>query len=81
MITNLQVLSESISKALQLTGGDEAVKTARFVNMMDKFFDALNVHNYTHEFQMPCTTSKDKRVKVKQRCEKRIDKCYTFHSG
>lgn len=70
----VQVLSESVSKALQLTGGDEAVETARFVNMMDKFFDALNVHNYTHgiharkEFQMPYTTSKDKRVKVKQRC-------------
>ena len=70
----VQVLSESVSKALQLTGGDEAVETARFVSMMDKLFDALNVHNYTHgiharkEFQMPYTTSKDKRLKVTQRC-------------
>ena len=36
----IQVLSESVSKALQLTGGDEAVETARFVSMMDKLFDA-----------------------------------------
>ena len=39
--------------------------------MVDKFFDALNVHNYTHgihkrkEFQMPYTTSTDRRLKVK----------------
>lgn len=65
-----QVLSESVSKALQLVGGVEAAETSKFVGMMDKFFDILNVHNYTHgvharkPFQMPYTTSKDKRLKV-----------------
>ncbi len=38
--------------------------------MMDQFFDALNVHNYTHgiharkEFQMPYVSAKSKRLKV-----------------
>ena len=39
----MQVLSKSVRKALQLTEGPEAQKTARFVLMLDKFFDALNV--------------------------------------
>ncbi len=50
-----------MSKALQLTGGPEVAET---VNLMDKFFDALNVSNYTNgdekagmkkrkEFQLP----------------------------
>ena len=66
----IQVLSESVSKALQLTGGEEASETARFVGMMDRFFDAVNVHNYSHGvhsrkmFQMPYTSSKDWRLKV-----------------
>ena len=66
----LQVLSDSVSKALQLTGGEEASETAKFVGMVDKFFDALNVHNYTHgihsrkRFRMPYTTGKDMRLKV-----------------
>ena len=65
-----QVLSESVSKALALVGGDEAAETSRFTAMMDKFFDALNVRNYTHglharkEFQMPYISAKDKRLKV-----------------
>lgn len=64
------MLSESVSKALQLVVGVEAAETAKFVGMIDKFFDILNVHNYTHglharkPFQMPYTTSKDKRLKV-----------------
>ena len=41
-----QVLSESVSKALKLTGGKEASETAKFVDMMDKFFDTMNVCNY-----------------------------------
>ena len=38
--------------------------------MVDKFFDAVNVHNYTHgihsrkRFQMPYTSSEDMRLKV-----------------
>ena len=66
----LQVLSKTVSKALELAGGEEASETAHFVGMVDKFFDALNVHNYTHglhsrkRFQMPYTSSEDMRLKV-----------------
>ena len=42
------MLSESVSKALHLTGGPEVVETAHIVSFMDKFFDALNVTNYTN---------------------------------
>ena len=64
------MLSESVSKALKLLGGEEASETSKFVEMMDKFFDCLNVHNYTHglharkQFQMPYISTKDKRIKV-----------------
>ncbi len=64
------MLSETVSNALKLLGGEEASETANFVEMMDKFFDALNVHNYTHglharkQFQMPYISVKDKRLKV-----------------
>ena len=39
----MQVLSNSVSKALQLTGGTEALETARFVDMFNNFFDCMNV--------------------------------------
>lgn len=52
-----QVLSESVGKALLLTGLDEVTETARFVQMMDKFFDCLNVHNYTHGYQKQSLSS------------------------
>ena len=32
-----QVLSETVSKALVLTGGSKAEETAHFVNIFDKF--------------------------------------------
>ena len=65
-----QVLSESVGKALLLTGLDEVTETARFVQMMDKFFDCLNVHNYTHgyqkrkPFQLPYRSGSDSRLQV-----------------
>ena len=34
----MQVLSETVSKALQLTGGPEATETVRFISILDKFF-------------------------------------------
>ena len=40
------ILSESVSKALLMTGGSEASQTANFVEMMDKFFDSLNVTSF-----------------------------------
>ena len=67
---NAQVLSESMSKALLLICGDNASETAKFVGMADTFFDALNVHNYTHGvhqlklFQAPYTSSEDMRLEV-----------------
>ena len=65
-----KVFSESVLKALYVTGGDEATETAHFVGMIDKCFDCLNVHNYTHGIhlrkvhQMPYTTGKDRQLKV-----------------
>eukprot|EP00731_Ephydatia_muelleri_P009301 Em0004g1639a len=64
-----QVLSESVSQALHLTGGDEVSETAHFIGMMDRFFDALNVHNFSHgskalkPFQLPYTSATDFRLK------------------
>ena len=69
-MTLQQVLSETVSKVLKLIGGDEASETAHFADMMDKFFDTLNVHNYEHgvhtrkQFQVPFISAKDKRLKV-----------------
>lgn len=36
-----------MSKALYLTGSDAASETAFFIDMMDKFFDCLNVSSFT----------------------------------
>lgn len=64
------MLSESVFKALTLRGGDEATETARFLLMMDKFFDCVNVRNFTHgiraakPFQQPYWGADDPRVKV-----------------
>lgn len=67
-----QVLSESVSKALTMTGGGSVEETAKFVGLMDKYFDCMNVHNFTHgvharkQFQMPYRSSKDLRIQVLQ---------------
>lgn len=64
------MLSASVSSALAVFGGEEVEETSRFALMFDKFFDALNVHNYDHghharkEFQDPYVSAKDKRLKV-----------------
>ena len=56
--------------ALRLIGGKDAEGTSKFADMMDKFFDCLNVHNYTHgihsrkDFQKPYTSADDVRLKV-----------------
>ena len=69
-IYNLQVLSESVGKALTLVGGPEAQETAKFVLMFDRFFDALNVaHFYDDEhkrkpFQAPYYSESDSRLTV-----------------
>ena len=69
-ITCKQVLSESVAQALQLTGGDEAAEMARFISLVDKFFDSMNVTSLTKGkikrkvFQNPYRTGKDFRLKV-----------------
>eukprot|EP00731_Ephydatia_muelleri_P018397 Em0011g437a len=64
-----KVLSESVSHALHLRGGEEASETARFIGLKDNFFDCLNVHNFSHgaralkPFQMPYLSPTDFRLK------------------
>ena len=65
----LQVLNESVSHALHLTGGDEASETDHFIGLMDTFFDALNMHNCHGAkalklFQMPYMSQTDFQLKV-----------------
>ena len=38
--------SVTVSKALEMTGGKDAQETAKFVGMLDKFFDCLNVNSF-----------------------------------
>ena len=44
------MLSESVAKAMELTGGPVVSETVKFITMMDKFFDCLNVDNYSSGF-------------------------------
>lgn len=66
----IQVLSESVGKAIKLTGGTDAAETAEFVLMFDKFFDSLNVTNFSNwarsrkPFLCPYQNEKDTRLKV-----------------
>lgn len=59
-----------MSKALPLVVGVEAKETARFAEIMDKFFDALNVSNFHNgrrhrkPFCHPYRNGDDERLKV-----------------
>ena len=63
-------MSETVSKALMLTGGEEASETAKFTALFDKFFDLLNVRNFTNgtrtrkNFQHPYRHADDFRLAV-----------------
>ena len=65
-----KVLSETVAKRIRLLIGDEARETAHFIEMFDKFFDSLNVQNYTNgirslkPFQMLYRWANDFRIKV-----------------
>ena len=63
----LQVLSDSVSKALEMTGGKDAQETAKFVGMFDKFFDCLNSFtkgkHSRKAFQNPYRSAIDFRLK------------------
>ena len=60
-----------MSKAFLFYGEEETEETSQFVMMMDRFFDSLNVSNYSsakHKrkvFQNPYRSSTDFRIKVK----------------
>ena len=41
----LQVLSKSVSDALAYYNDPDTEETQRFISMMDRFFDCLNVRN------------------------------------
>ena len=66
----MQVMSDSVSKALRLLGGTATEETAKFVEMFDKFFDALNVSKFTNgkqnrkPFQSPYRSGSGYRLKV-----------------
>ena len=66
----LQVLSESVGKGLNMTGGPDAEETSRFVLMFDKFFDIFNVSNfnngkrYRKPFSHPYQHKDDERLEV-----------------
>ena len=64
-----QLDGEEVAKMAKMAGGEDAAETARFVDLMDKFFDTVNVHNYEHglharkKFQLPYTSGSDQRLK------------------
>ena len=70
MYIKMQVLSESVSKALTLTGGEKTQETAKFTSYLDRFFDSLNVSNFCNgkkqrkPFQDPYRSSSDFRLNV-----------------
>ena len=63
-------MSNSVSKALTLTGGPDVKKTAEFCEMFDKFFDCMNVSNFTDgnfsrkSFKDPYYSGTNFRLKV-----------------
>lgn len=64
------MLSNTVAKALEMSGGSRAEETARFVTMFDRFFDCLNVRSFTagrhsrNSFKSPYWSSKDFRLTV-----------------
>ena len=65
-----KVLSDTVSKALKLTGGAIAFETAYFIEKMDKFFECFNVSSFTagkkkHKpFLQLCRSGNDFRLTV-----------------
>ena len=66
----IKVLSDSVSKAILLTGGGEAFETSYFIAKMDKFFDCFNVSSYSagkrnrKPFLQPYRSAEDFRLTV-----------------
>jgi len=63
-------MSETVSKALLDTKNSTVEETAKFISMIDKFFDALNVTDINcgkkqkKPLQSPCRKIDDFRIKV-----------------
>ena len=63
-------MSNSVANALRLTGGEDAAATAEFVEYFDKFFDCVNVGDFTsgkrsrNSFKDPYRSGSDFRLKV-----------------
>ena len=64
------MLSNTVAKALEMSGGSKAEETAHFVTMFNNFFDCLNVRSFTagqhsrNSFKSPYWSSKDFRLTV-----------------
>ena len=64
------MLSNTIAKAIKFHWGDKAAGTIKFIEMMDKLFDCLNVNTLSagrmlkKPFQQPYEKSDNIRVKV-----------------
>ena len=69
-ITQSQVLSGSVSKALKLELGPRADDTAKFADMFNKFFDCVNVSSLSagklarNPFKSPYRSATDFRLNV-----------------
>ena len=67
-------MRDTVSKALQLTGGSDVQETAKFVQMVDCFFDCMNVNSYDTGrliFKQPYRSATDFRLKVCMMCTQR----------
>ena len=66
----VQVLSETVTSALQVLNRDDTVETRHFIRMMDYFFDCLNVKSPRQgilerkEYCHPYSSPSDQRFKV-----------------
>lgn len=63
-------MSNSVAKALELYGGEEAKESAILADMFNHFFDCVNVSSFTagkgarDPFKSPYRSGKDFRLKV-----------------
>ena len=63
----MQVLSQSVANALEESGDNDVLETAKFCRMMNSFFDCTNVRSRTehihkkNEFIKPYTSLNDER--------------------